>query len=69
MLILAAFFQRNAIRLNGTNSDANSTTNTGSRAFSSATSSSVPKSSSAAERTSAIGAVGVVPLFIASLFV
>ncbi|KAN0130825.1 hypothetical protein V8E53_011500 [Lactarius tabidus] len=66
-----AGFVRNAIRLNGTNaSDANAGTVTSSRKPSSVTSSSsVPKSSSAAERTFAIGIVGVVPLFIASLFV
>lgn len=64
-------FVRNAIRLNGTNSsDTTSSTSTSSRTSPSTTSSSsVPKSSSAAERAFAIGAVGVVPLFIASLFV
>jgi hypothetical protein len=67
----SAFFQRNAVRLNGTNSsDANSGTSTSSGRPSSVTSSSsVPKSSSAAERAFAIGTVGVIPLFIASLFV
>ncbi|KAI9465266.1 hypothetical protein BJY52DRAFT_1246122 [Lactarius psammicola] len=66
-----AGFVRNAIRLNGTNSsDATSSTSTSSRTSSSATSSSsVPSSSSAAERAFAIGAIGVVPLFIAGLFV
>jgi len=63
-----AGFERNAIRLNGTNSsDGSSSTST--RSSSATSSSSVPKSSSAAERAFAIGAVGVVPLFIASLFV
>jgi len=66
-----AGFVRNAIRLNGTNSsDTSSGTGTSSRTPSSVTSSSsVPKGSSAAERTLAIGTVGVIPLFIASLFV
>ncbi|KAH9067636.1 hypothetical protein EDB87DRAFT_1677942 [Lactarius vividus] len=66
-----AGFVRNAIRLNGTNSsDATSGTSTSTRTSTSATtSSSAPKSSSAAERAFEIGAVGVVPLFIACLFV
>jgi len=66
-----AGFVRNAIRLNGTNSsDSSSGTSSSPRTTSSVTSSSsAPKSSSAAERAFAIGAVGVVPLFIASLFV
>ena len=64
-----AFSQRNAIRLNGTNSsDSNSGTTTSSRT-SPSIASSVPKSSSAAQRTFEIGTVGVIPLFIASLFV
>jgi plastocyanin len=64
-----AGFVRNAIRLNGTNSS-DTSSGISSRKPSSVTStSSVPTSTSAAERAFAIGTVGVIPLFIASLFV
>ena len=68
-LHIVSIFQRNAIRLNGTTSSDNATT-TSYRA--SSTTSPSPSSSvrrSASGRTFAVGAMGVIPLFIAGLLV
>ncbi|KAH9955026.1 hypothetical protein BC827DRAFT_1272057 [Russula dissimulans] len=64
-----AGFSRNAIRLNGTGTSDNATTSASSRT--SPTTSPSPSTSarkSAAEHAYTVGAIGVIPLFLASLF-
>ena len=67
-LRIGSIFQRNAMRLNGTTSSDNSTTSY----RTSPTTPPSPSSSahkSASDRTFTVGAMGVVPLFIAGLLV